>query len=417
FFLTLWNTFSFFCLYARLEGFQPLTPGGAKSAPPRPPLDRWVLAELADTVEQVTRGLDDYDATRAARRLATFVDDLSNWYVRLSRRRFWRGTGSDADAAFRTLWTCLRTVALLLAPYAPFTAEELWQGLVVSVDPEAPDSVHLADWPEPDRAALDPELSAAMAEVRRLVGLGRQARTEARIKVRQPLARALIGVPDPVRAGVAGLLDLVAAELNVKEVGFAEGEAGLVGYRLAPTFRALGPRFGRDAQAVAGALRQAPPELAAELAPRLRAGERVELPVAGLGTAELGPEEVQVVEEPVTGWRVVRDGATTVALDLEVTPELRLEGLARDLVRAVQDLRKSAGLDVADRIELAVKAGGEVAAAVAAHRDHLLGETLATSLHTAPQGDGFDARVEVDGQEVRLWLRPVRAADGDGRSR
>jgi isoleucyl-tRNA synthetase len=374
-----------------------------------------VLGELADTVDQVTRSLDDYDATGAARRLAAFVDDLSNWYVRLSRRRFWRGTGDDADAAFRTLWTCLRTLTLLLAPYAPFTAEELWQGLVVSVDPEAQDSVHLVDWPEPDRAAVDPELAAAMAEVRRLVGLGRQARTEARIKVRQPLARALIGVPDPVRAGVAGLLDLVAAELNVKQVGFAEGEAGLVGYRLAPNFRALGPRFGRDAQAVAAALRQAPPEVAAELAPRLRAGERVELAVAELGTVELGAEEAAVVEEPVTGWRVVRDGATTVALDLEVSPELRLEGLARDLVRAVQDLRKSAGLDVADRIQLAVKADGggesQVAAAVAAHRDYLLGETLATSLHSAPQGDGFDARVELDGHQVRLWLRPVRETD------
>ncbi|HZA81319.1 MAG TPA: isoleucine--tRNA ligase, partial [Actinomycetes bacterium] len=416
FFLTLWNTWSFFALYARLERFDPSSPatGGAAGA-----IDRWVLAELADTVEQVTVRLDDYDATGAARRLAGFVDDLSNWYVRLSRRRFWRGTGADADAAFRTLWTCLRTVALLLAPYAPFTAEALWQGLVVSVDPEAPDSVHLVDWPEPDRAAADPELAAAMAEVRRLVGLGRQARTEAKVKVRQPLARALISVPDPLRGGVAGLLDLVAAELNVKQVGFAEGGAGLVAYRLAPSFRALGPRFGRDAQAVAAALRQAPPELAAELAPRLRAGERVRLEVAGLGPVDLGPEEASVVEEPVTGWRVVRDGATAVALDLAVSPELRLEGLARDLVRAVQDLRKAAGLAVADRIELAVKAGGggenQVAAALEAHRDYLLGETLATSLHTAPQGDGHDARVDLDGQEVRLWLRPVRDGGREGR--
>jgi isoleucyl-tRNA synthetase len=405
FFLTLWNTYSFFCLYARLEGFDPTR---AAAGPPTSALDRWVLAELADTVDQVTRSLDDYDATGAARRLASFVDDLSNWYVRLSRRRFWRGTGTDADAAFRTLWTCLRTVTLLLAPYAPFTAEELWQGLVVSVDPEAPDSVHLVDWPGPDRAAADPGLSAAMAEVRRLVGLGRQARTEARIKVRQPLARALLSVPDPLREGVAGLLDLVAAELNVKEVGFAEGEAGLVAYRLAPNFRALGPRFGRDAQAVAAALRAAPAEVAAELAPRLRASERVELAVEGLGPVELGPEEAQVVEEPMTGWRVVRDGATAVALDLEVSPELRLEGLARDLVRAVQDLRKAAGLEVADRIELAVKAEGEASRAVQAHRDHLLGETLAVSLHTAPQGDGHDARVDLDGQEVRIWLRPAR---------
>jgi len=409
FFLTLWNTHSFFTLYARLAGFDP---GGPPAGVPTA-LDRWVLAELADTVAEVTERLERYDPAAAGRRLTTFVDDLSNWYVRLSRRRFWRGAGEDSEAAFRTLWTCLRTLALLLAPYVPFTAEKLWQDLVVPVDPDAPDSVHLEDWPAPDRAAADPALSAAMAEVRRLVGLGRQARTEARVKVRQPLARAFITVPDQVRAGVAGLLDLVAAELNVKQVGFAEGEAGLVAFRLTPSFRVLGPRFGRDAQAVAAALRQAPPELAAALAPRLRAGERVELDVAGLGTVQLGPDEVGVAEEPVTGWRVVREGATTVALDLEVSPELRREGLARDLVRAVQDLRKAAGLAVEDRIELAVKAEGEVAAAVDAHRDYLLGETLATALHRAPQGDGHDTRVELDGEPVRLWLRPVAGGQLD----
>jgi isoleucyl-tRNA synthetase len=403
FFLTLWNTHSFFTLYARLAGFDPTRPAtGVPTA-----LDRWVLAELADTVAVVTERLDRYDPAAAGRRLTAFVDDLSNWYVRLSRRRFWRGAGTDDEAAFRTLWTCLRTLALLLAPYVPFTAERLWQDLVVPVDPDAPDSVHLEDWPAPDPDAADPALSAAMAEVRRLVGLGRQARTDAKVKVRQPLPRALITVPDQVRAGVAGLLDLVAAELNVKQVGFAEGEAGLVAFRLTPNFRALGPRFGRDAQTVAAALRQAPPELAAALAPRLRAGERVELEVAGLGTVQLGPDEAGVAEEPVTGWRVAREGATAVALDLEISPELRREGLARDLVRAVQDLRKAAGLAVADRIELAVKAEGEVAAAVDAHRDYLLGETLATALHRAPQGDGHDTRVELDGEPVRLWLRPV----------
>jgi isoleucyl-tRNA synthetase len=409
FFLTLWNTHSFFTLYARLAGFDPSVPGtGVPTA-----LDRWVLAELADTVAEVTERLERYDPAAAGRRLTTFVDDLSNWYVRLSRRRFWRGAGEDAEAAFRTLWTCLRTLAVLLAPYVPFTAEKLWQDLVVPVHPDEPDSVHLVDWPAPDRAAADPALSAAMAEVRRLVGLGRQARAEARVKIRQPLARALITVPDRVRAGVARLLDLVAAELNVKQVGFAEGEAGLVAFRLEPSFRVLGPRFGRDAQAVAAALRQAPPELAAALAPRLRAGERVELDVAGLGAVQLGPDEVGVVEVPVTGWRVVREGATSVALDLEVSAELRREGLARDLVRAVQDLRKAAGLAVEDRIELAVKAEGEVAAAVDAHRDYLLGETLATALHRAPQGDGHDTRVELDGEPVRLWLRPVAGGQPD----
>jgi len=405
-FLTLWNVHGFFTLYARLAGFDPTRRTTATPAP----LDRWALAELADTVAEVTERLDAYDPATAGRRLATFVDDLSNWYVRLSRRRFWRGAGEDAEAAFHTLWTCLKTLSLLLAPYLPFVSEALWQGLAVAVDPDAPDSVHLADWPEPDRAAADDELRAAMAEARRLVVLGRQARTDAKVKVRQPLATALVTVPAARRQAVAGLLDLVAAELNVKRVRFADGEAGLVSYRLNPNFRAIGPRFGSDAPKVAAAVRAAD---AGRLARLLAGGERVEVEVPGRGPVELGPEEVGVVEEPVTGWRVARDGGSSVALDLEVTPELRREGLARELVRAVQDLRKEAGLKVSDRIQLAVRAAGEVAEAAQAHRDYLLGETLAVELFGSPQGDGFDARVDLDGQEVRLWLRPL-GGDGGG---
>jgi isoleucyl-tRNA synthetase len=301
-------------------------------------------------------------------------------------------------------------LALLLAPFTPFLAEELWQGLVVGVEPGAPDSVHLADWPEPDAGAADPELGLAMAAVRELVALGRTARGEAKVKVRQPLARALVTVPPERRDGVAGLLDLVAAELNVKQVGFAERDAGLVAFRLVPNFRALGPRFGKDAPAVAQALRALDGEQAAAAAARLRAGERVTVWAHGAGEVDVGPEEASVAEEPVTGWRVARDGAYSVALDLEITPELRREGLARELVRAVQDLRKSAGLAVSDRIELAVAAGGEVAAAVDAHQDYLRGETLAVALHRAPRDGGASARLDLDGQEVLLWLRPVAAA-------
>jgi isoleucyl-tRNA synthetase len=396
-FATLWNTASFFSLYAELADWDPARePAGEPTE-----LDRWVLGELDRTVRVVTEGLDDYDPSAPARRLAEFVDDLSNWYVRLSRRRFWTDGGAG-DAHFRTLWTSLRTLALLLAPYTPFLAETLWQRLVVPVDPDAADSVHLEDWPEP-AGAEDAGRSAAMAEARRLVGLGRQARTAAKVKVRQPLARALVTVPTAVRERVGGLLDLVAAELNVKDVGFAEGDAGLVSYRLAPNFRALGPRFGKEVGAVAGAVRAAD---GAALGPALLAGERVDLDVPGVGTVQVGPDEVAVQEEPVTGWRVARDGATGVALDLEVGRDLRLEGLARELVRAIQDLRKASGLAVTDRIELAVRATGDVGAALEAHRAWVLGETLATSLHGAPQGDGFDAGLDLDGEPVRLWLRP-----------
>jgi isoleucyl-tRNA synthetase len=407
FFLTLWNVAGFFSQYARLEGFDP-------AAPPRGELgelDRWVLAELDRTVRAVTDGLEDYDPVGPAARLTEFVDDLSNWYVRLSRRRFWRGVGGGdegaggGDAAFRTLWTCLRTLSLLLAPYTPFVAEALWQRLVAPVDPGAPDSVHLAPWPEPAAAAAsatDTELVETMALVRTLVRLGRQARTEAKIRVRQPLARALVTVPAERRAGVRRLLELVATELNVKEVAFSESQAGLVTYRLQPQFRALGPRFGKDTGAVAAAVRAADP---AGLGARLLAGEPVRVEVPDLGEVELTGAEVTAHEVPVTGWRVVSEGAASVALDLELTPELRREGLARDLVRAVQELRKSAGLAVDDRIDLAVEAGDEVAKALADHGDHVLSETLALALHRGPLEDGHDTRVEISGEPVRLWLR------------
>jgi isoleucyl-tRNA synthetase len=403
-FATLWNTASFFSLYARLEGFDPGAPGsGGETA-----LDRWVLGELDRTVRTVTEALEAYDPTTASTAIAAFVDSLSNWYLRLSRRRFWRGVEAG-DAAFRTLWECVRTVSLLLAPFTPFVAEALWQRLVVPVVPGAPDSVHLADWPA-EAGNADAGLEAGMAEARRLVGLGRQARTEAKVRVRQPLGRALVTVPAGRRAAVGELLDLVAAELNVKSVEFASGDDGLVGYRLAPNFRALGPRFGKQVKGVADAIRNAE---AAPVASALRGGGRVSLDVPGVGQVEVGPEDVEVHEVPVTGWRVASDGPNSVALDLELTPELRREGLARELVRAVQDLRKAAGLEVADRIELAVEApgGGEAEQAVLAHADWLKGEVLALELHAGPgaaRGDGWaEAQAELEDEPVRIALKRI----------
>ncbi|HEY8202875.1 MAG TPA: class I tRNA ligase family protein, partial [Actinomycetota bacterium] len=409
FFLTLWNTYSFFSMYARLAQFDPAGAGAAGL--PLDELDRWILARLAETVQGVTTDLDAYDPATAARRLVTFVDDLSKWYVRLSRRRFWRTTGPESRAAFSTLWTCLRTLALLLAPYAPFVAEELWQGLVASAQAGAPDSVHLADWPEqtPDRS--DAERLAAMEEARRLVRLGRQARTEAGIRVRQPLPRALVAVDAGQRHLVEPLLDLVAAELNVKEVAFAEADSALVELRLVPNFRSLGPRLGPAAQHVAQSIRTMDAETLRTVAPRILAGQSTEVDVPGVGVVTLTGDDVSVIEEPVTGWHVVREGAASVALDVHVSADLHREGIARDLVRAIQDLRKASGLAVDDRVDLAVTSSPEIQAALDAHRDYVMGETLAISLHPAPppQGTrgGHELVVEVSGQPVSLWLRPV----------
>ncbi|MCA1726599.1 MAG: isoleucine--tRNA ligase, partial [Actinobacteria bacterium] len=280
--LTLRNTHAFFATYANLDG---VDAGSLAELPlqDRPPLDRWVLSQLHDTVARARDGLEGYDATGAGRRIEQFVSDLSNWWVRRSRRRFWNPSGGrmdDADkrSAYATLHECLTTLARLLAPFVPFIADDLWRGLVAETDPRAPESVHLADYPHADPTRLDPGLDQAMASVRTIVTLGRAARTEAKVRVRQPLRRALIHVPgDP--AGLGSMLDLVADELNVKEAAFAASEGELSGWRAKPNFRALGPRLGQRVKDVALILSADDGTLAAELA----AGRPVTIELAGDG--------------------------------------------------------------------------------------------------------------------------------------
>jgi isoleucyl-tRNA synthetase len=353
FLLTVWNTHVFLTTYARIDGFDPSRP-----APPvaeRPVLDRWALAELADTIDVVDAGLAGYDVTSATRRLERFVDDLSNWYVRRARRRFWRGVDedpTDKQAAFHTLHTCLTTLARLLAPFTPFLAERLWQDLAVAVDPGAADSVHLTDFPVADPSWRDAGVTAAMATARRLVELGRQARTDAGVRVRQPLARAVVSVAPDEAVGLTAVLPEVAEELNLHAVDVAGGtDAAPVDRSLRPAFRALGPAFGPDAPRVGAALRGLD----------AAAVERLLAEVATTGTAAVTVDDAElrvaagmfeVVETPRTGWAVVGDGTRSLALDTTVTPTLRLEGAARELVRAVNDRRRGAGLELTDRIAL-----------------------------------------------------------------
>jgi isoleucyl-tRNA synthetase len=351
FLLTIWNTHVFFTTYARIDGFD------LASTPPavaeRPVTDRWILAELATTIEVVDRGLDTYDVSTATRRLERFVDDLSNWYVRRSRRRFWRGVDdapADKAAAYHTLHTALTTLAQLLAPFTPFIAEQLWQDLVVAVDPSAPGSVHLTDFPVVDPAWQDPEVVRAMATGRRLVELGRQARTESGHRVRQPLARALVSVPARDVAGLALVADEIAEELNLHAVDLADAAEGVVDRTLRPNFRALGPAFGSDAPKVAAALTAFD---SGEVEARIAASPAGDLTIELDGRAlTLTAEMFEIVEQPRTGWSVVSDGTCSVALDTTLTPELELEGAARELVRAVNEQRKAAGLQLSDRIRL-----------------------------------------------------------------
>lgn len=370
--LTYWNTVAFQALYARTSGW---APSAADPAPAeRPLLDRWLLGELGTLTEQVTEALEAYDTQRAGKLLSAFVDDLSNWYVRRSRRRFWQG---DA-AALRTLHDVIETVTRLMAPLVPFITERVWQDLVVPVVPEAPASVHLTTWPEPDRSMIDPALSVQMALVRRLVELGRATRAESGVKTRQPLSRALVAAAGFETLG-AELRAQIEEELNVSSLAsLSEVGGSLVDTTAKANFRALGKRFGKGTQPVAKAIAEAE---AAALSIALREGN-ASVVVDG-ETVALSPDEVIITETPREGWSVASDAGATVALDLEITPELRRAGLARDAIRLIQEARKNSGLDVADRIALRWEtADEELRQALTDHAGLIADEVLATDFAT-----------------------------------
>jgi isoleucyl-tRNA synthetase len=403
FLLTLWNVHSFFMTYASVDGFDP----SVDPAPPvadRPPLDRWILSQLAGTVAEARRGLDGYDATGAGRRIERFVGDLSNWYVRRARRRFWdparEGQSPEKAAAYHTLHECLTTVALLLAPFTPFVTDELWRGLAAGHD-GAPESVHLADYPELTPERVDPALDEAMRAARTIVSLGRTIRTDTRVRIRQPLSRAVVHYAGD-HAALVPLLDLVASELNVQRVEFAESAEQLGRWQAKPNFKLLGPRLGQGVKEVAAALGRDDGTQAAALA----RGERVTVDVAG-GPVELGPDDVELAQDTLEGWGVAAEGGVTVALDLDITPELRREGLAREVIRTVQDARKAAGLEVSDRIALGLESEGDLAAAVQEHGAVIAGETLAVELLHAATPDA-EHREETAVEGVRLVVTLAR---------
>ncbi|HEY2442079.1 MAG TPA: isoleucine--tRNA ligase [Streptosporangiaceae bacterium] len=438
--LTYWNTASFFVLYANATASGR---GGADwmtQAPPavdRPLLDRWVLGELHALIGEVTSALESFDTAAAGRRLAAFIDDLSNWYVRRSRRRFWEGPGSpEGAAAFATLFECLDTLTRLMAPFTPFLADYLWG---VLSGPAAPDSVHLAEWPAADEARLDERLSADMALVRRLVELGRSARAGGAVRTRQPLARGLVTAPG-FTGLPAELVALVAEELNVHTMEPLGDEGSeLVDLTVKPNFRELGKRYGKDTPAVAAAIGAADPAaFAADLAAAgtvvllvpgatglegtaVREGEVIlgaDMAVESIAALEgaavlrgsavvLTAADVIITRTPRSGWAVASDGGETVALDLSLTPELRREGLAREVVRLIQDERKNAGLDVSDRIELWWDTtDAELRAALEEHGTLIAGEVLAVSYVEGRPSAGSGIREHSDAQlGLTVWLR------------
>ncbi|GGO81760.1 isoleucine--tRNA ligase [Wenjunlia tyrosinilytica] len=378
--LTYWNTVAFQALYARTSGWAPSASDPAPAE--RPLLDRWLLSELNSLVRETTAAMESFDTQRAGKLLSSFVDDLSNWYVRRSRRRFWQGE----PAALATLHEVVETVTRLLAPLVPFITERVWQDLVRPVTPDAPDSVHLASWPVADEALIAPGLPEQMALVRRLVELGRATRADSGVKTRQPLSRALIAAPgfatlDPE------LRDQVAEELNVAELAsLSEVGGSLVDTSAKANFRALGKRFGKGTQPVARAIAEAD---AAALSAALRADGTATVTVDGEQVA-VSPDEVVVTETPREGWAVANESGATVALDLHITPELRRAGLARDAVRLIQEARKNSGLDVADRIALRWESRDEeTAEALSEHAVLVAEEVLALDFARGEADDSF----------------------------
>ena len=405
--LTLWNVYSFFVTYANLDGWKPKRDDSSPLTPPPltpgPELDRWLLSELHTLVREVTQALETYDVNGATRPIQGFVDNLSKWYLRRSRRRFWKSAhDADKEAAYATLYETLVTLSRLLAPTMPFLAEALHQNLVRSVDPQADESVHLTDWPKVDERRIDPALNEEMRLVMKLASLGHAARNQAAIKVRQPLAEVAFAVSRPEEGGaLKNFADLLADELNVKLVRPLGSAGEAVSYSLKPLSKQLGQKYKGLFPKVSQAILGLEPEAAGR---SLLAGRSVRVSVEGI-TLDIQPDEVEVRSEARSGLVVASEGAYLAALHTELTPELVQEGLAREFVRRVQDLRKQAEFEVADRIRLYVQATPDLMEAVKKHGEYVTGETLTVEfVESMPPPEATINEAWFDGQWVKMGL-------------
>jgi isoleucyl-tRNA synthetase len=397
--LTLWNVYSFFVTYANLDGWKPdnRQPSTANA------LDKWLLSSMNTLVRDVTHAYETYDVPGATRPIEDFVETLSTWYLRRSRRRFWKSeSDTDKQAAYSTLYTALVTLAKLMAPAMPFLADEMYRNLVCSTEAKAPESVHLAKWPKADESQIDEMLNREMALVMKLVSLGHNARQKANRKVRQPLAEAAFALARPAeRHAVETYSDLITDELNVKKVRLLDASGEAVSFVIKPLPRQLGQKYGNKFPGLAKAIAGLDGSV---VAPAFLAGQTVNVTLEGHEYGIL-PEEVEVRAQAKEGFAVATDGAYLAALVTELTPELVREGLAREFVRRVQDLRKTADLDVADRIRVYVTATPGLKEAIEANRDYVTTETLTVDLRFSEPGPGFAIVTdEFDGEKVSIGL-------------
>jgi isoleucyl-tRNA synthetase len=404
FFGTLHNTYSFFALYANIDGF--CYANADVPLNDRPEIDRWILSRLNSLIASVATDYREFEPTRAARSLQSFVDEhLSNWYVRLCRRRFWKGEeGLDKQAAYQTLYTCLETVALLMAPIAPFYAERLYRDLNGVTSRQPHDSVHLCDFPKVNTDAVDSLLEQRMSWAQDICSLALSLRKRSQIKVRQPLKRILIPLTDEKqRVQILKVADLIQSELNVKEIEFlSEEQAAVIVRKARANFKSLGPRYPAQMKAIATAV----PHLSQSDLMSLEQNGAVDLHLDG-ASIELLRDDVEISFDDIPGWLVASEGALTVALDIALTPELIEEGLARELVNRIQKLRKDQDLDVTDRIELIIEERPWLKSAVDSFSPYICTEILATRVVWMAQIEQGGVELTLDEGSVIVSINPT----------
>jgi len=401
---TFWNTYGFFVLYARLDDVdlrQEIPPAD------RPEIDRWVLALLNQTVRTCTAALDDYDAKRAGEAIESFVDQLSNWYVRRNRRRFWKSTDpDDKRSAYLTLYECLEVTNKLMAPFVPFLAEHIYQNLVRTVDEDAPISVHMSTWPAENEAYDDDSLLFDIGVVQKVVGLARAARGQSGVRTRQPLSRLLLRAPDDAAAkALADHKEQILEELNVKTIEFIARDEGLVNYRIKPNLPRLGKErgMGKELPDIRRALEK---EDGAEVAGKVARGENIMISIPS-GEILLTGEDLLIETSSAEGYACGADAGYLTALDTSLTEELIREGIAREMIRTVQESRKQAGLEVSDRIVLGVSGSAGVEAALDEFRDYLMSETLATEWQIGQKNPRFLEKRTLDDEEWTIEIEKI----------
>jgi isoleucyl-tRNA synthetase len=394
FFGTLYNTYSFFALYANVDGFDPETPQVAISE--RPEIDRWILSSLNSLIKNVDEALADFEPTKAGRYIDTFVsDDLSNWYVRLNRKRFWgKEMSTDKLSAYQTLYTCLLTVSKLLAPFSPFYTDELYRDLTGSDK-----SVHLATFPVADDTVVDKDLEARMEMAQKITSMVLALRRKVNIKVRQPLQKIMIPAVDAEQQKhIEAVKDLIMTEVNVKELTFVEGQ-GILVKKVKCNFRTMGKKFGKLMKGIAIQMAG----LSQDQIKKLENEGSIQLVVDGQ-EAVVEAADVEIISEDIPGWLVSNEGNLTVALEVQLSDELLKEGMARELINRIQNIRKDSGFEITDRIQVIISPNEQTDAAIADYADYIKTQVLADTIEVA-----YNDGQEIDFDDFNLNIKVVKS--------